>query len=244
MNKCVRNVINDTNPDLYLPIGFAGGLYDKDTKLIRFGYRDYDPQTGRWTAKDPIDFNGGDSNLYAYVGNDPVNYVDPEGLLKWYEDIALALPRVPQSVVDAVAGAGDNLSFGLGGMLRDVLGDGGKVNKCSDAYKYGSYGGGVASFAVGGGVSGAFTFAKNGMVTVSHWGKASEWVMVGQPSLKNWLLSGAGTRTQVPFIKNGTLGHGHPYSSGVSMQIPKESLSYPAGWEAWKGLIGQRVVKQ
>ncbi|MDR2152654.1 MAG: RHS repeat-associated core domain-containing protein [Helicobacteraceae bacterium] len=64
-----------------LLLGFAGGLYDKDTKLIRFGFRDYDPFTGRWTAKDPIDFNGGSSNLYAYVGNDPINYIDPDGKL-------------------------------------------------------------------------------------------------------------------------------------------------------------------
>ena len=63
-----------------MPFGFAGGLYDEDTKLIRFGYRDYDPYTGKWTAKDPILFAGGDSNLYGYVLNDPVNLVDPEGL--------------------------------------------------------------------------------------------------------------------------------------------------------------------
>jgi RHS repeat-associated protein len=75
------NVINDTNPDLNIPLGFAGGLYDKDTKLVRFGYRDYDPYIGRWTAKDPIDFNGGSSNLYIYVGNDPINYIDPTGLV-------------------------------------------------------------------------------------------------------------------------------------------------------------------
>ncbi len=51
-----------------------------DTKLTHFGYREYDPYTGKWTAKDPILFAGGDSNLYGYVLNDPVNLVDPEGL--------------------------------------------------------------------------------------------------------------------------------------------------------------------
>jgi len=61
-------------------LGFAGGLYDHDTKLTRFGYRDYDAETGKWTAKDPIRFNGGDINLYGYVLNDPVNFVDSEGL--------------------------------------------------------------------------------------------------------------------------------------------------------------------
>jgi len=72
------NVILDTNPG-FQPFGFAGGLYDPHTKLIRFGARDYDPETGRWTAKDPILFAGGDTNLYGYVLNDPVNWVDPEG---------------------------------------------------------------------------------------------------------------------------------------------------------------------
>ncbi|MBN1663043.1 MAG: hypothetical protein JW943_05530 [Deltaproteobacteria bacterium] len=36
---------------------------------------------GRWTAKDPIDFAGGDVNLYGYVSNNPVNWVDPRGLV-------------------------------------------------------------------------------------------------------------------------------------------------------------------
>jgi RHS repeat-associated protein len=61
------------------PFGFAGGLYDPDTELVRFGARDYDPQTGRWTAKDPIRMGGG-LNLYGYAMADPVNRLDPFGL--------------------------------------------------------------------------------------------------------------------------------------------------------------------
>jgi len=73
------NVILDTNPG-FQPFGFAGGIYDRDTGLVRHGARDYDPETGRWTAKDPIGFGGGDSNLYGYVFNDPANAIDPSGL--------------------------------------------------------------------------------------------------------------------------------------------------------------------
>jgi len=73
------NVILDSDPSFRIPIGFAGGLYDVDTGLVRFGLRDYDPSIGRWMAKDPIDFAGGSVNLYEYVLNDPVNWVDPEG---------------------------------------------------------------------------------------------------------------------------------------------------------------------
>jgi len=78
-----------------------GGLYDTDTQLTRFGYRDYDATTGKWTAKDPIGFSGGDSNLYGYVLGDPVNFVDPSGLVGF-------LP-----VVGAIAGGatGAALSF-------------------------------------------------------------------------------------------------------------------------------------
>jgi RHS repeat-associated protein len=74
------NIVIDTNSSLTLPFGFAGGLHDRDTGLVKFGYRDYDPETGRWTAKDPIGFAGGDTDLYGYVANNPVNYIDPYGL--------------------------------------------------------------------------------------------------------------------------------------------------------------------
>ena len=74
------NIISDSNPGFAMPFGFAGGLYDRDTKLVRFGYRDYDPETGRWTAKDPIGFAGGDTDLYGYCVGDPVNWIDPRGL--------------------------------------------------------------------------------------------------------------------------------------------------------------------
>src|SRR5262249_27285504 len=59
-------VLTDTNPG-FQPFGFAGGLYDHDTKLVRFGARDYESETGRWTGKNPILFSGGDPNLYGYA---------------------------------------------------------------------------------------------------------------------------------------------------------------------------------
>jgi RHS repeat-associated protein len=49
------NVLTDTHPG-FQPFGFAGGLYDSDTGLARFGARDYDAATGRWTTKDPVGF--------------------------------------------------------------------------------------------------------------------------------------------------------------------------------------------
>jgi RHS repeat-associated protein len=72
-------VVADSNPG-FQPFGYAGGLYDADTRLVRFGARDYDPETGRWTAPDPLGLRGGDENLYAYVSNAPLSASDPTGL--------------------------------------------------------------------------------------------------------------------------------------------------------------------
>jgi len=87
------NVLSDTNPG-FQPFGFAGGLYDLDTGLVRFGARDYDPKIGRWTAKDPLLFQGGDSNLYAYASNDPIDLVDSSGLDDWYSAAVHAEQRL------------------------------------------------------------------------------------------------------------------------------------------------------
>jgi RHS repeat-associated protein len=75
------NVTQDTNPG-FQPFGFAGGLYDNQTGLVRFGVRDYDPKVGRWTTKDQEGFSQGFFNRYAYVNADPVNWHDPDGQLR------------------------------------------------------------------------------------------------------------------------------------------------------------------
>jgi RHS repeat-associated protein len=74
------NVTYDSNPG-FQPFGFAGGLYDPQTRLVRFGARDYDAQLGRWMGKDPIRFLSGTTNFFTYASNDPTNYPDPSGLI-------------------------------------------------------------------------------------------------------------------------------------------------------------------
>jgi RHS repeat-associated protein len=71
-------IIQDSNPG-WQPFGFAGGFSDRDLDLVHFGFRDYDPRTGRWIAKDPAGFRGGDANLYRYVADDPLNAHDQDG---------------------------------------------------------------------------------------------------------------------------------------------------------------------
>jgi RHS repeat-associated protein len=62
---------------------YAGGLLPTATAPVtKFGRRYYDPETGRWTQLDPIEQAGSlrEGNLYLYVGDDPINFVDPSGL--------------------------------------------------------------------------------------------------------------------------------------------------------------------
>jgi len=72
------NVETDTNEG-FQPFGYAGGIYDADTGLTKFGFRDYDPVIGRWTTKDPIGLSGG-ANVYEYAMSNPVLLTDNFGL--------------------------------------------------------------------------------------------------------------------------------------------------------------------
>jgi RHS repeat-associated protein len=72
-------VLSDSGPG-FQPFGFAGGVYDGDTSMLHFQFRDYDPQAGRWLSRDPAWFSAESSNLYQYALNDPVNRRDAKGL--------------------------------------------------------------------------------------------------------------------------------------------------------------------
>jgi RHS repeat-associated protein len=62
-------------------VGFAGLERDTATGLNLAIYRAQDPSTGWWTSVDPLRFAAGDANIYRYVGNGPLNKIDPRGLL-------------------------------------------------------------------------------------------------------------------------------------------------------------------
>ena len=74
------NILKETNPEFRIPFGFAGGLHDRDLSMVCFRFRDYVPDVGRFSSKDPIGYKGGDADLYGYCCDDPVNGVDPSGL--------------------------------------------------------------------------------------------------------------------------------------------------------------------
>lgn len=138
-------VTMDTNPG-FQPFGFAGGFYDPMTGLLRYGARDYDAMTGRWTARDPALYGGGQTNLYAYVGNDPVNRFDATGL--WdaflFGSVEAATPGPVRFAYESVGIFGYNSDSGFYG--ADIFAKGYQVGTHSD---YGAFFEGVETTTSG-----------------------------------------------------------------------------------------------
>jgi RHS repeat-associated protein len=94
-------------------LGYTGKPYDTATGLYNYGYRDYKPEAARFTTVDPIRDG---VNWFAYVNNDPLNWIDPCGLLPdaiW--DVA--------SIVTGVVSMYNNIRDGdIRGSVIDGLG--------------------------------------------------------------------------------------------------------------------------
>jgi len=98
--------------------GYAGMLYHAPSGLYLTKYRAYDPESGRWLTRDPIEEEGG-INLYAYVQGNPVSYIDPTGL---WANIAINLGirtfggRAAAASIGAAA-----RRYGLGGRVAACI---------------------------------------------------------------------------------------------------------------------------
>jgi RHS repeat-associated protein len=98
--------VADENPSglgaFDLPLRLPGQYFDKETNLQYNLRRDYDPAIGRYIEADPLGVATiwsnthmvGPNHLYAYLGGNPMIYVDFEGLYKYKDD---AVPRVTNS---------------------------------------------------------------------------------------------------------------------------------------------------
>jgi RHS repeat-associated protein len=62
------------------PYQFSSKYFDQETGLLYYGYRYYDSRLGRWISRDPSEEEGG-INIYKFVWNNPLNWIDPNGLL-------------------------------------------------------------------------------------------------------------------------------------------------------------------
>jgi len=73
------NIRGQSNSSLTPHFAYTGREWDPDAGLYYYRARWYDPKTGRFVSEDPIGFAGGDANLYRYVVNRPLNFIDPTG---------------------------------------------------------------------------------------------------------------------------------------------------------------------
>jgi RHS repeat-associated protein len=131
------------------PIGFAGEYSDAETGFSYLRARYYDPATGQFITSDPAYELSG--SRYGYVGNSPLNGVDPSGLLPCItliddncESIVQQHAAGFQHVADFAGGVLNFVTLGNEKRIDDFLGVGDHVNRCS-----GYYAGGEATAAVG-----------------------------------------------------------------------------------------------
>ena len=90
---------------------FSSKEIEPKSGIYYYGYRYYEPNLQRWLNRDPIGENGG-LNLYAYVGNNPINYYDPLGL-EWQFTVGVG----GTAGVGGFIGGGMNVGFNTSGQL-------------------------------------------------------------------------------------------------------------------------------
>jgi RHS repeat-associated protein len=119
--------IHSETGSLVQPFAFTGREYDSESGLYFYRARYYDPRAGRFLTKDPIGFAGGDMNLYRYVFNDPINWVDPFG-----NDVKITITRrfyTLNSVIGEIAVTSDKVSDTFTGYTIEAARAGYKRNK-------------------------------------------------------------------------------------------------------------------
>ncbi|MDB4264804.1 hypothetical protein N9893_01935 [bacterium] len=217
------NLLSDSDPTFAMPLGFAGGLHDRDTGLVRFGYRDYDADVGRWTAKDPIGFAGGDTDLYGYVLNDPINFVDPDGRA------AFIATGIIGGVSGAFSGAVSGLQHGnigsaiAGGLIGGIAGAFVGTFNPFGSSAVGTLAGSMAAGFVGGFAGGGAGAKLAGACPDEIYESATSGAMIGA-------ISGAAAAPLSYLGGIGVVGSGYaPWVGEAVTGIAAESIALPVG---------------
>ena len=103
------------------PFRFSSEYHDDETGLVYYNYRYYSPELGRWISRDPIEEEGG-VNLYAMVGNNPVNERDFLGcsMSDWYT--AMKITELKIKLASLYSNFKDREGFSI--FVRWVMGEG------------------------------------------------------------------------------------------------------------------------
>jgi RHS repeat-associated protein len=103
-------VVSQSNSAFGSRYGFTGRELDGETGLYYYRSRYYNAGIGRFIGEDSVGFGGGDANLYRYVGNSPVDSIDPSGQLKIEFRYRSAVPFNAANHADVVVTDDNGLS--------------------------------------------------------------------------------------------------------------------------------------
>ena len=138
------------------PFRYRSYYYDTETNLYFLKSRYYDPEIGRFMTIDDISYLDPDSinglNLYAYCGNNPIMYSDPNGTLKWYHWLGIIGAVIVVAAATVLTCGAAGIAIGGAGLAGAVI-HGAAVGALIGA------GIGIAGGAIAGGIYSAVTGA-------------------------------------------------------------------------------------
>ncbi len=107
------------------PYGFHSGIQDRASGLVKFGIRWYNPTTGTWTQQDTLDapLDPTNGNRYVFVAGDPINGLDPTGLLTHTQQCGLGFAFLSAGEGFAVGAlVGTAATPGIGSVVGGLVG--------------------------------------------------------------------------------------------------------------------------